>query len=626
MTATWQASDSLQLYNIPHWGEGYFDVADNGHLLVRPRRDDRIAIDIHELVGQLPDKGLNLPVLLRFREILHDRVDRLCAAFAAAREAVDYAGGYHCVYPIKVNQQRSVIEQIVQHGGSRVGLEAGSKPELMAVIGMAPAGGLIVCNGYKDREYIRLALIARQLGHRIYLVIEKPAELELILAESANLGVTPMLGLRARLASIGAGNWQNSGGEKAKFGLSASQVLALVERLKEAELLSSLQMLHVHLGSQIANVRDIQRALGEVGRYYQELHKLGANMQVIDVGGGLGVDYEGTRSRSYYSVNYSMDEYALNVVRSIAESCREQNLPEPDIITESGRALTAHHAVLVANVVDCESAPNEDPVEPGADAPQILQDLWQTLNNHENRPALESFHDAANWLAEAQAQYTHGDLSLTERAQAEQLYYAICRRLLPQLDANSRQQRELVDGLREALADKLFCNMSLFQSLPDVWGIGQIFPILPIHRLQEKPDRRATLCDLTCDSDGQVKRYVDGAGIESSLPMHAMENGKPYVLAFCMVGAYQEILGDMHNLFGDTNAVDVTVDETGQWQLVDPEQGDRTDELLRYVHLAPEALEAAYEQKLQAIDNAELREQYRSELVDGLSGYTYLED
>ena len=626
MPNNWQAADSSELYSIPNWGEGYFDVADNGHLLVRPRRSDGPAIDVYELAQTLPNEDLHLPVLLRFREILHDRVDRMCAAFEEAITDTGYGGRYTCVYPIKVNQQRTVIEQIVGHGGERVGLEAGSKPELMAVLGMAPAGGLIVCNGYKDREYIRMALIGRRLGHRIYLVIEKPAELDLILQEAANLKVEPLLGLRVRLATLGAGNWQNSGGEKAKFGLSASQILDMVERLRNAGKLDALRMLHFHLGSQIANVRDIQRGLSEVGRFYQELHGMGAPLDVIDVGGGLGVDYEGTRSRSYYSVNYSIPEYALNVVRGIADACRERGLPEPDIITESGRALTAHHAVLITNVIDAESAPRHAPNQPTADAPLLLRDLWEVLENPGDRPALECYHDAANWLTEAQAAYAHGALSLAERAYAEQMYYAVCRRLLPLLNERVRPQRELLDELRQALADKYFCNLSIFQSLPDVWGIGQIFPILPIHRLNEAPQSRATLCDLTCDSDGQISQYVDGAGIEASLPVHDLRASEPYLLAFCMVGAYQEILGDMHNLFGDTNAVDVALDAKGGWQLVDPETGDRADELLRYVHLAPETLLASYEAKLGAIEDQAERDQFRSELADGLTGYTYLED
>lgn len=626
MSADWQATDSLALYSIPHWGEGYFDVADNGHLLVCPRRQDGPSIDLQALAQSLPEAGLHLPVLLRFREILHDRVDRLCTAFATAIRDHQYTGTYTCVYPIKVNQQRTVIEQIIAHGGDRVGLEAGSKPELMAVLGMAPAGGLIVCNGYKDREYIRLALIARQLGHRIYLVIEKPAELELILKESANLGIEPLLGLRVRLASLGAGNWQNSGGEKAKFGLSAAQVLAAVERLRSAGRLDCLQMLHFHLGSQIANLRDFQRALAEVGRFYQELHALGAALQLIDVGGGLGVDYEGTRSRSYYSVNYSMDDYARQVVSSIVQACRQQDLPEPDLITESGRALTAHHAILVTNVIDGQAVAGPDPVAPDAAAPPILIALWECLENARDLPVMERYHEAGSALEEAQLLYANGALTLADRACAEQLFAATCQRLLPLLDERARSQHAVLDAVRESLADKYFCNLSLFQSLPDIWGIGQIFPILPIHRLDEPPRRRATLCDLTCDSDGQISHYVDGAGIEASLPVHDLRPGEPYLLAFCMVGAYQEILGDMHNLFGDTNAVDVALDGNDGWRLVDPEQGDRADELLRYVHLEPEKLQAAYDRKLQVVEDAALREQFRAELLDGLSGYTYLED
>ena len=629
-SAHWQASDSRQLYSIPNWGEGYFDVADNGHLLVRPRRDSDAEIDLYELTTSLGAAGLQLPVLLRFREILHDRVDRMCAAFQAAIEKTNYGGRYTCVYPIKVNQQRTVIEQIVQHGGERVGLEAGSKPELMAVLGMAPAGGLIVCNGYKDREYIRMALIGQRLGHRIYLVIEKPHELGLILREAATLNVTPLLGLRVRLATLGAGNWQNSGGEKAKFGLSATQVLALVEQLREAGQLDALHMLHFHLGSQIANVRDIQRGLAEVGRFYQELHALGAGLKVIDVGGGLGVDYEGTRSRSYYSVNYSINDYALKVVSGIATACREHDLPEPDIITESGRALTAHHAMLITNVTDAETIPVTKPQAPGEDAPAVLHELWDILGNTKARPALECYHDAANEITEAHSLYASGALSLSQRAQAEQNFHAICRQLMPLLDTSVRPQRELLDELRHTLAHKYFCNLSLFQSLPDVWGIGQIFPILPIHRLHEQPLERATLCDLTCDSDGQISQYVDGAGIEASLPVHALTSQQPYLLGFCMIGAYQEILGDMHNLFGDTDAVDVELfdDEYGQtnWRLVDPEHGDRADELLRYVHLAPEALQATYDAKLTCIEDSSLRAQLRSELSTGLTAYTYLGD
>lgn len=626
MSNEWQSTDCRNLYSILNWGEGYFDVAEDGHLHVHPFRDPaRGDVDLCDVAQKAVEAGLRMPVLLRFREVLHDRVDRLRAAFNYAIGQTQYSGQYHCVYPIKVNQQGTVVEQIVSHGRGDVGLEAGSKPELMAVLGMSPPGGLIVCNGYKDREYIRLALIGQRLGHRIFLVIEKPSEVDAILREAIQLGVRPLLGLRIRLASVGAGNWQNSGGEKAKFGLSATQTLDLVEQLQSRGYLDCLQMLHFHLGSQIAHLRDIHNGLREAARYYEELHQLGASVNVMDVGGGLGVDYEGTRSRSFCSMNYSMDEYALNVVRAFSEVCRNQNLPEPEIITEAGRALTAHHAVLVTNVIDIESQHFEAPAAPAENASLILHDLWEVLENPRQRPPLECYHDAANWLAEAQAMYAHGSLSLADRAYAERMYLAVCHKLRPLLDPQIRSHRELIDELREKLADKYFCNLSVFQSLPDVWGIDQIFPIMPIHRLDEMPDRRVSLCDLTCDSDGRIDQYVDGAGLESSLPAHSMKPGEDYLLGFFMVGAYQEILGDMHNLFGDTDAVDVTLTDDGGWELVQPEHGDRVDELLRYVHMAPEQLETAYARKLERIEDANEREAFHQELLDGLNGYTYLE-
>lgn len=625
MSSQWRPAAARQLYSVLNWGEGYFDVGEDGHLHVYPRRDARLGdINLYDIARQLPQQGLRLPVLLRFREILHDRVDRLCAAFDQAIAQHAYRGRYHCVYPIKVNQQGSVVKQLVTHGAARVGLEAGSKPELLAVLGMAPANGLIVCNGYKDREYIRLALIGQRLGHRIFLVIEKPSELDIILDEAAELGVRPMLGLRIRLASIGAGNWQNSGGEKAKFGLSATQILDMLARLRDAGYLDSLQMLHFHLGSQIAHLRDIHSGLKEAARYYQELRQLGAPLSIMDVGGGLGVDYEGTRSRSFCSTNYSMEEYAFNVVRAFSEVCRKHELPEPEIITEAGRALTAHHAVLLTNVIDSETRQPGQPVAPAKDAPLILHDLWDVLENPRQRPPIECYHDAANWLAEAQAMYAHGNLSLAHRAYAEQMYHAVCYKLWPLLDPQIRSHRDLIDELRENLADKYFCNFSVFQSTPDVWGIDQIFPIMPIHRLDEPAERRVALCDLTCDSDGRIDQYVDGAGLESSLPAHALRPGEDYLLGFFMVGAYQEILGDMHNLFGDTDAVDVTLNEQGGWQLVDAEQGDRVDELLRYVHMAPEQLENSYAEKLQCIEDDAERARFRQALLAGLNGYTYL--
>ena len=620
---SWQAEQAASLYNIGNWSDGYVSVADGGHLQVHPRRDER-AVDLKALVDRLGDEGLELPVLVRFEDILRDRVDTLTGAFGSVCEELDYRGGYTAVYPIKVNQQRRVVETIVRHGGERVGLEAGSKPELMAVLGLANPGSVIVCNGYKDRAYIRRALIGQAVGHRVYIVVEKPGELQMVLDEAQRMGVEPLIGFRARLASIGKGKWQNTGGEKSKFGLSASQLLAGIDTLRAAGKLDCLRLVHFHLGSQVANLRDIRAGLREAARYYVELARAGAPLAVVDVGGGLGVDYEGTRSRSECSMNYSVREYALNIVRTIQEACREAELPEPGIISESGRALTAHHAVVITSVIDREGPEPGEPVQLPAEAHTVLQDL-QALRDDTERGPLERLHDAAHWLGEAQALFTHGVIDLPARAAAERLYVQVCLGVQDQLDPDIRSHRETLDELREKLAEKYFCNLSFFQSLPDVWAIDQVFPILPVHRLEERPDIRATLCDLTCDSDGRIDHYVDRGGIENTLALHALKSGERYLLGFFMVGAYQEILGDMHNLFGDTNAVNLTLTEDGGYALSEAEHGDRADELLRYVHLAPDELTQTYRRKLAAADiDPATRDAWFAELQAGLSGYTYL--
>lgn len=625
---SWNLDDARTTYNLSHWGGGYFDINQQGHLVVAPRRDNgSSSIDIYRLAHEIRDFGLSWPVLVRFSNILHDRVDTLCNAFAEAMRSESYQGGYTSVYPIKVNQQRTVVEQIRNHGGDRVGLEAGSKPELMVVLGMSRPGGVIICNGYKDREYIRLALIGRRLGHQIYIVIEKLSELDLVLEESDTLGIEPLLGVRMRLASIGAGKWQNSGGERAKFGLTVSQLLKVVEQLRADQRLDCLQLLHFHLGSQLANIRDIQKGIREAARYYAELSRLGAAIKVVDVGGGLGVDYEGARSRSFCSMNYSVQEYANNIVHTLKQVCAEQDLPHPMIISESGRALTAHHAMLITNVIDSDHVPAAETFDqPDENAPVVIKSLWQLLQEINQRSILEAYHDAVHWLAEAQEMYTHGVITLEQRAYAEQLYYAICWKLRSLLNPASRAQREVLDELNEKLADKYFCNFSLFQSLPDVWAIDQIFPVMPLHRLNEAPQRRVVIEDLTCDSDGRIDLYVDGEGIESTLPLHELKEGEPYLIGMMLVGAYQEILGDMHNLFGDTDSVDVELTETG-YQLVRPEHGDKVDELLRYVHFEPQELLAAYKEKIIAarLSEAEAK-QYLDELDAGLRGYTYLEE
>lgn len=624
----WSIQRARAAYNIGHWSGGYFDIGDNGHLMARPRRDPGQGIDLYTLADEIKAAGLSLPVLVRFNNILHDRVESLIHAFETAMAADDYRGSYTAVYPIKVNQQRSVVEQILHGGDGRVGLEAGSKPELMAVLGMVPSGGVVVCNGYKDREYVRLALIGRALGHRVYIVVEKRSELELVLSEARALGIEPLLGMRVRLASISAGKWQNSGGEKSKFGLSAAEVLQVVEQLREQGRLDCLKLIHFHLGSQIANIRDIQRGAREAARFYAELRRLGAGVEVVDVGGGLGVDYEGTRSRSFCSMNYSVTEYAHNIVHTLWEVCAELELPHPHIISESGRAMTAHHAMLITNVIDCEQAADSLPLEPPAeDEPLILHSLWQGLEGLSERSLLEVYHDAVHWLGEAQAMYTHGVLTLEQRASAERLYFATCRRVRELLQPSVRAHREVLDELNEKLADKYFCNFSLFQSLPDVWGIEQIFPIVPLGRLDEPPSRRAVIEDITCDSDGRIDYYVDREGVETTLPVHPVADNEPYLLGFFMVGAYQEILGDMHNLFGDTDAVNVVLDEAGGYRLEEPDQGDTVDALLRYVHFAPERLLETYTRKVEAVELDEGRRAlFLETLAAGLEGYTYLED
>jgi arginine decarboxylase len=624
----WTVAQAREVYNTVRWGSGYFDIDDAGRVRVRsPRWPSHPGIELSALAEEARASGYGLPVLARFDHILHDRVDALCDAFAAAIAELSYQGRYTAVYPIKVNQQRRVVEEIVRHGGSRVGLEAGSKPELMAVLGLSAPGSVVVCNGYKDREYIRLALIGWQLGLNVFVVIEKLSELDLVIEESRRIGVPPQLGMRVRLASIGAGKWQNTGGEKSKFGLSASQVLEAVRRLREQEMLDNLTLLHAHLGSQIANIHDIQRGLREVGRYYTDLWRLGVRLQWVDVGGGLGVDYEGTGSRSDCSVNYSVREYANNVVQALWEVCAEQNLPHPHLFSESGRALTAHHAVLITDVIDHEPVPGSQlPPLPGTGDPLLLHNLWRTCQTVSRGSAVEAYHDAAHWLAEARGLYLHGVLRLEQRARAEQLFFAICRKVRPLLNPVARAHRELLDELNDKLAEKLFLNFSVFQSMPDVWALEQIFPILPLQGLLEPPTSRAVLQDLTCDSDGCIERYVDGEGVETTLPLPPYRAGQPYLLGIFLLGAYQEILGDMHNLFGDTAAVNVELNEGGGYRLVEPTRGDTVADLLRYVRFEPEALRVAYREKIEVANlDPDRRTAYLAELEAGLGGCTYLE-
>ena len=603
----WTSQHSAQTYAIDLWGDGYFAINELGHVCVKPCADKAISLDLYEIAESLNDKNLSLPVLVRFTDILKDRATRLDNAFKKACAKLEYSGKYTPVYPIKVNQQRQVVEGIL--AADNIGLEAGSKPELLAIMALSHEG-VVVCNGYKDRAYIRLALIGQKMGLKLFLVIEKPQELELIIEEAAKLDVRPSMGLRVRLSSISAGKWQNSGGEKSKFGLHAYEVLQLIDRLKQANLLDCLKLMHFHMGSQIANIHDIKIALKEAGQFYVELRRLGAGISIVDAGGGLGVDYDGSRSRRESSINYSMDEYAHNIVRSFSDICAEKQVPEPDIITESGRALTAHHAVLITNVTDIES------VYSNSDAGKTLPD---TLN------LVEAYHDAQFHLSEARAKFARDKININALAQAENDYAVFCRQLQNSLSPFNQNEAEILQELDEKLADKIFCNFSLFQSLPDIWGIDQIFPIMPIHRLNEKPSRRAVVQDLTCDSDGRIDHYVDGQNLEKTLPVHDIDLDQPYLIGFFMVGAYQEILGDMHNLFGDTHAINIKLDDQG-YHFYDLQEGEDVSELLDYVHISSEELKAAFRDKLANSDLSEgQRLEYEQELVAGLNAYTYLE-
>jgi arginine decarboxylase len=626
----WSIDDARELYNIAHWSESYFDIDQNGAMLARPDPDrPQFSINLGKLAAEMQARGMPLPLLVRFNDILHDRIDRLCGAFDAAKIRCEYTGQYRAVYPIKVNQQRDVVEQLLKWGGEeRFGLEAGSKPELMAVLAIAKPGSVIVCNGYKDREYIRTALIGEQVGHRVFIVIEKPSELNLVLKEAARMGVQPRLGMRVRLASVGKGKWQNSGGEKSKFGLSASQTLAAIQTLRNAGQLDALQLVHYHLGSQLANIRDIQRALRECARYYAELRKLGVPIDWVDVGGGLGVDYEGTNSRSYCSTNYSMQEYANKVVGALADICAERDLPHPNIISESGRALTAHHAVLITNVIEIEETPGRNPpYRPNVDDPTILHDLSGGYEGISRRSAVEAYHDAVHYISEAKSMYVLGQITLEEWARAEEIYFASCFKVREILQNNPGVHNEMLDELNELLADKLFCNFSLFQSLPDAWAIEQIFPVLPLNQLDQKPERRGILMDITCDSDGKVDKYVDGEGIEPTLPLPRYDHSSPPLIGFFMVGAYQEILGDMHNLFGDTHSVHVELNDDGSYRFVNPLDGDTVSDMLRYVDFDPKDILNAYRNKLADSGLAkETQKQYLEELTLGLAGYSYLEE
>ena len=622
----WSLETARQVFGLDKWGSGYVTTNSAGHLVMQPCGQSRASIDLHHLITDIDAAGLRFPVLVRFPDILKHRIQSLCSGFRRAAKLYDYTADHLAVYPIKVNQQRCVVEEILHHGGDSVGLEAGSKPELMAVLALSKQNGVIVCNGYKDREYIRLALIGQKLGHTVYIVVEKPSEIDLILKEAKDLNVEPNIGIRIRLASIGKGKWQNSGGEKAKFGLSASQVLTALDQLKSNDNLQNLKLLHFHMGSQIANIRDLQKGLLEAVRHYSELCNLGVPLKVLDIGGGLAIDYDGTGSRNDCSMNYSIDDYAANIIQIVKQECDRKGLKHPRIITESGRAMTAHHAMLITNVIETESIDTEIKQNVDDVGYEQFNELRKILDDTSSASLIEQYHIAQSLYEEAQDLYKKGDLSLRQRANIEQLYFSACRLLQGKFEKYSRNQQGMLDDLNEKLADKYFCNFSVFQSIPDVWGIDQIFPIVPLHRLHEPPLRRGIIHDLTCDSDGHIEFYTDNQGIEKTLPLHAVKKDENYWLGIFLLGAYQEILGDMHNLFGDTDAINVQLNDDGGYELTGAEYGDSIRELLTYVHFNVDEMLVTYKQK---INSAQLSkpesDKLMAELEEGIHGYTYFE-
>ena len=605
-TAFWSTQRAERLYAIKNWGEGYFAINPAGHVTVKPKSDTATELDLYEITQQLLKQGVSLPVLIRFPDILRDRVYALQQAFTDTCGEMGYQGTYTPVYPIKVNQQDTVVENTLK--AENIGLEAGSKPELLAILGLAKSG-MVICNGYKDRAYIRLALMGLKLGLDIFIVLEKPSELEIIFEESTKLNITPQLGVRVRLSSINAGKWQNSGGEKSKFGFHATELLKLIERLKQTKLLDNLTLMHFHMGSQVANIHDIKTALTEATQFYSELHRLGAPIGIVDAGGGLGIDYEGTRSRHEFSINYSLEEYAHNIIRSFVDICSKKQLPHPDIITESGRGICAHHAVLVTNVIDSET----------------LQEQDNTIKQSIKTPITEAWHDSQFSVQESRIRFARGELNLEQLAELEQQHLEQCLAIVNNLDLDIHSHQEIQRELDIKLADKIFCNLSIFQSMPDIWGINQIFPIMPIHRLNEKPTRRAIIQDLSCDSDGRIDYYIDGQNIKDTLPLHKTQASQPYLIGFFLLGAYQEILGDMHNLFGDTHSVNVEITKQG-YQFSDYLEGEQVADVLNYVHIDTEKLKSAYQQKLAESGLSETEKNlYLQELFAGLTAYTYLE-
>jgi arginine decarboxylase len=628
----WTTRDSVELYQLAAWGGDTYAINDRGELLVQPQGADGPKFSLPELVDDLRNRGIELPMLLRVSDILQKRVQALAGSFATAIQEGAYQGRYRPVFPIKVNQQRDVVEELVEFGRDHaLGLEAGSKPELLVVLAhMTNPDGVIICNGYKDLSYIETAVLAKKMGLHTIIVIDRFDELEAVIEVSQRLGLRPHIGVRAKLASRGAGKWQESGGEKSKFGLTAGEIIDVVERLKEVDMLDCLELLHFHIGSQITAIRAIKDALKEATRFYTELHDLGAGLKFLDVGGGLAVDYDGSQTNFHSSANYSLQEYANDVVFAVQQACDDKGIPHPDIVSESGRALTAHHAILVFDVLGVSSQRTDVPEGAAEYDNQTIANMLQILEQLSLKNFQESYHDALQLKEEATSLFTLGYLDLKGRAIAERLFWAICGRLR-QITASLEYVPEELQRLERALADTYYCNFSVFQSAPDHWAVKQLFPTMPIHRLHERPTRRATLVDLTCDSDGKVDKFIDLRDVKDVLEVHPITPGKPYYVAMFLVGAYQEILGDLHNLFGDTNAIHVSCDEDHGYRIERVIEGDSVTEVLGYVQYEKQELVRRMRRRLEDAVRARRLNMKESALLmrryeEGLSAYTYLVD
>lgn len=627
----WTIEDSEELYNITGWGTSYYGINEKGDVYVTPCKDNT-QIDLRDVMDELALRDVTAPVLLRFPDILDNRIEKTASCFAKAKKEYDFQADNFIIYPIKVNQMQPVVGEIISHGRKfNLGLEAGSKPELHAVIAVqCQSDSLIICNGYKDESYIELALLAQKMGKRIFIVVEKLNELDIIARAAKKLKVKPNLGIRIKLASSGSGKWEESGGDASKFGLTAAELLSALKMLDEKGLHDSLRLIHFHIGSQITKIRRIQTALREAAQFYVNLHNMGYNVDFVDCGGGLGVDYDGTRSSSSESsVNYSIQEYVNDCVYTFVEAANKNNIPHPNLITESGRSLAAHHSILIIDVLETASLPEmPDEFEAKESDHQLVRDLYDIWCNLNPRSMLEDWHDAEQIRDEALELFSHGLVDLKTRAEIEAMYWSVSHEINMLAKQMKHVPEELL-GLDKLLADKYFCNFSLFQSLPDSWAIDQLFPIMPIQRLDERPTRNATLQDITCDSDGKIANFVVNGRPSHVIPLHTLKKNEPYYLGVFLVGAYQEILGDMHNLFGDTNAAHISVKD-GKYHIDQIFDGETVEEVLDYVQYNPKRLVRQLEQwvtksvkagKITLDEGKEFLANYRS----GLYGYTYLE-